>query len=100
MKRLFNNKVNTERKVLKAVNETCGSPTLNGLAKVAVDAWNISNAHANPEIVSTLYILSKRMILETDVSRNVFDIEELELLEPINNSIMQLEKQLMLVNNN
>ncbi len=97
MKRLFNNKVNIERQALKIVNETCASPTLNGLAKVAVDAWNNSNEQANPEVVSILYKLSKRMILEADVSRNVFDIEELELLEPIADCINELEQKLILI---
>jgi len=93
MKRLFNNKVNTERKALKIVNNACGSPTLNGLSNVAIDVWKATNKHAHTDVISLLYKLSKRMMLETDVSRNVFDIEELELLEPIADCITQLEQK-------
>lgn len=76
MKRRFADRVAIEREVLTAVNAHYVQMPLNGLTEVAIDSWQRSLSFPSSEIVDLIRNISKRVKLDVDASRDVFDEEE------------------------
>src|SRR3989338_10525127 len=94
MKQRFVDRVETERKILRFVNGTCRQPSLNGLSKAAISAWAVANPYATKAVVEILVGLARRVQIECDVSRDVFDDKEEVKLDSIDDYLAVLEQML------
>lgn len=94
MKRRFASRVETERKVLRLVNCEYKMPSLNGLTNSAIESWRLANPSANDEIAEVLRSIAKKVQIEADASRDVFDEKELAELSTIDDYLCTLDMKL------
>jgi len=93
MKRTFADRVKFERKVLRLVNEACPSPTLNGLSQPAIETWQKRNSRATPEIAELLMLITRKVQMEVDRSKDVFE-SEAKPLKPVEAYLRKLVEAL------
>lgn len=89
MKRSFADRVKFERKVLRLVNEACLEPTLNGLSRPAIETWQKRNSCATPEIAELLMLITRKVQMEVDTSKDVF-ANEAKPLKPVDAYLQKL----------
>lgn len=102
--KIFRQRINIERKVLQAVNSTLTAcKPLAGLTDPSINSWIIDlkkyyNFPQVKQIVEVLIEISKRSMLNTDCSRDVFSNDELKKIASLKSLFKQLEKTLAQVN--
>ena len=95
--KIFRRRINIERKVLKAVNITLTAcRPLAGLTDQSINSWaiDLKKYYDFPQvkqIVEVLTEISKRSMLNTDCSRDVFSNDELEKIASLKILFKQLE---------
>ena len=93
MKHTFSDRVKSERKVLGWVNEACLEPTLNGLSRAAIESWESSNPHATSRLAGLLQSIARKVQMEVDTSKDVFD-SDAKTLESVDFYLRNLRREL------
>jgi len=96
MKRGFYDRVAIERDVLSLVNNRYTESTLNGLSDIAISAWEDSSGRVSNDVADLVRNISKRVKLDVDASRDVFDAENDELKSKTSEYIDELKAKLKL----
>jgi len=93
MKRTFADRVKSERRVLGLVNEVCRQPTLNGLSRPAIESWKTANQHASPRLAELLMLITRKVQMEVDTSKDVFD-SDTKALSTVEEYLQELRQAL------
>lgn len=96
-KRLFQDRVETERLVLKKLNDALGSPFLSGLSTNAIETWVNERGNVPSAVADLTKKIALRARLNADASRDVFDTEEAASAGSIDGLLVALDKELAAV---
>jgi len=97
LKRLFQERVETERLVLMKLNDALGSPFLSGLSTNAIERWVNERGDVPSTVADLTRKIALRARLDADASRDVFDAEEAASAGSIDGLLVALDKELAAV---